>query len=108
MRPQGVALPIINCAIWLRRNDKYIEDIRIVFGPSGPVPTRASAVEEVFKGKLFEKETIHSAMNVMRNTVKFRTSNLRASALYRYDLAENLLKSVLFTAWTRATIDNGG
>ena len=57
MRPQGVALPIINCATWLRRNDIYVEDIRIVFGPSGPLPSRAYAVEEVFRGKLFNKET---------------------------------------------------
>jgi len=108
MRPQGVALPIINCSIWLRRKDKHIADIRIAFGPSGPVPTRALAVEEDLRGKLFNEETIHSAKNVSRNTVRFRTSKLRASAEYRYELAENLLESVLLTAWTRATIDNGG
>lgn len=108
MRPQGVALPIINCAIWLRRKDKNIADIRIAFGPSGPVPTRALAVEDDLRGKLFDEETIHSAKNVLRNTVRFRTSKLRASAEYRFELAENLLESVLLTAWTRATTDNGG
>ena len=51
MRPQGVALPILNNAVWLRRKGDMIEDIRIAFGPSGPVPTRAFLVEEIIKRK---------------------------------------------------------
>src|SRR5258706_6200436 len=29
MRPQGVALPILNCAVWLERENDVIKDIRI-------------------------------------------------------------------------------
>ncbi|MBI1855687.1 MAG: FAD binding domain-containing protein, partial [Chloroflexi bacterium] len=32
MRPQGVALPILNCAVWLEREDNAIKDIRIAVG----------------------------------------------------------------------------
>ncbi|RPI93113.1 MAG: hypothetical protein EHM40_10900, partial [Chloroflexi bacterium] len=38
MRPQGVALPIINLAIWLERADAVISQIRIAVGPGGPTP----------------------------------------------------------------------
>ncbi len=41
MRPQGVALPIINLAVWLTREQNQIADIRIAVGPGGPKPWRA-------------------------------------------------------------------
>ncbi len=101
MRPQGVALPILNNAIWLKRIDNMIEDIRIVFGPSGPVPTRAEKVEEVLKGNSLEQSVINLAKKTLRESVKFRTSKMRATAAYRYELADLLLERVLKKAWAR-------
>lgn len=102
MRPQGVALPILNNAVWLRRNGDMVEDIRIVFGPSGPVPTRALLVEEVFRGNKFTEDTISRAKATILETVKFRTSKMRATAEYRYHLAQALLEKVVRKAWNRA------
>lgn len=101
MRPQGVALPILNNAIWLKRNRNIIEDIRIVFGPSGPVPTRAEKVEDVLKGHVPEQRIIELAKKTLRESVKFRTSKMRATAAYRYELADLLLERVLKKAWER-------
>src|SRR5512147_1823269 len=42
MRPQGVALPIINVAIWLERTNDVISRIRIAVGPGGPTPWRGT------------------------------------------------------------------
>src|SRR5512147_1838183 len=42
MRPQGVALPIINVAVWLARVNETINDIHIAVGPGGPTPWRAT------------------------------------------------------------------
>src|SRR6185295_1852421 len=42
MRPQGVALPIINIAVWVEREQDMLKDIRIAVGPGGPIPWRAS------------------------------------------------------------------
>jgi carbon-monoxide dehydrogenase medium subunit len=102
MRPQGVALPILNHAVWLRRKDDVIEDIRISFGPSGPVPTRAMLVEEIFRGNKLTAETILRAKETILETVKFRTSRMRATAEYRYHLAQALLEKVVKIAWNRA------
>ena len=102
MRPQGVALPILNHAVWLRRKDDVMEDIRISFGPSGPVPTRAMLVEEVFRGNKLTAETILRAKETVQETVKFRTSRMRATAEYRYHLAQALLEKVVKIAWNRA------
>src|SRR5512134_3227303 len=38
MRPQGVALPIINLAIWLERTADVLSQVRIAVGPGGPTP----------------------------------------------------------------------
>jgi CO/xanthine dehydrogenase FAD-binding subunit len=40
MRPQGVALPVLNLAVWLQREGKHIQAIRIAVGPAGPIPQR--------------------------------------------------------------------
>ncbi len=44
MRPQGVAIAILNMACWLRCTpDSIIDDIRLAIGPAGPRPMRARA-----------------------------------------------------------------
>lgn len=106
MRPQGVALPILNHGVWIKRDENRVEDIRIVFGPSGPVPSRAAAVEAVFRGKDFNSELLETAKMVIRETVKFRTSKMRATAAYRYELADLLLDRVVNTAWQRSWEDS--
>ncbi|PKO06804.1 MAG: hypothetical protein CVU41_04065 [Chloroflexi bacterium HGW-Chloroflexi-3] len=102
MRPQGVALPILNIAVWLRRKGDVIDDIRIAFGPSGPVPTRALKVEEVIRGKKLTDVTISRAKETILESMKFRTSKKRATAEYRYLLAQALLEKVVSKAWNRA------
>ena len=101
MRPQGVALPILNCAVWIKRDHEFVQDIRIVFGPSGPVPTRAIGVEIELRNKQFSRENLDNATNAILSTVKFRTSQRRATAEYRYEIAKDLLKQVVNLAWER-------
>ena len=102
MRPQGVALPIINMAVWIERNADLIRDIRIAIGPSGPTPKRALAVEEFLKGKSPSEQNLSQAQGVLNETVKFRTSARRATSEYRYILGGYLLVDVVCKAWKRA------
>lgn len=102
MRPQGVALPILNLAIWIKREHDLMNDVRIVFGPSGPTPSRASMVENVFRGKFWSPALVQDGINAIRETVKFRTSKNRATAEYRYQVARHLFLQTLNAAWERA------
>jgi xanthine dehydrogenase FAD-binding subunit len=102
MRPQGVALPIINMAIWLDRAGDLIKDIRIAIGPSGPTPKRAHDVERFLIGKSPCEANLLQAQAVLNETVKFRTSARRATAEYRYVLGGYLLVDVICKAWKRA------
>lgn len=105
MRPQGVALPILNCAVWLARANDAIEDIRIALGPAAAIPFRATQAEEVLRGKSLTEKTFESALEALLAQAQFRTSPRRASAEYRQHLIVTLFKGVLSTAWQRAEQD---
>ncbi len=102
MRPQGVALPIINLAVWLERDGERIKSIRIAAGPSGPVPQRASALEACLIGEKYSPEALEKAKKLVDTSLRFRTSPQRATAAYRYHLCKVLLEDVTGKAWERA------
>jgi len=102
MRPQGVALPIINNSVWLERDGDAIKQIRIAVGPGGGVPFRARRAEAFLGGKPYSDKTYKAALEALIEEVKFRTSKMRATSEYRYHLVKGLVKDTLETAWERA------
>ena len=70
MRPQGVALPIINLAIWLERRENIFTQIRIAVGPGGPTPWSGTAAEKVLIDKSFDTETFNAAAEALLAQVK--------------------------------------
>jgi CO/xanthine dehydrogenase FAD-binding subunit len=102
MRPQGVALSIINMAIWLEVQDKLISRSRLAVGPAGPVPRQAENVDAYLAGRELNAETLDQAKCILHDCIQFRSSPLRATSGYRDHLAGVLLESVLSTAYHRA------
>jgi xanthine dehydrogenase FAD-binding subunit len=102
MRPQGVALPIINLAILLERRDDVIRQIRIGVGPGGATPWRAIEAEKTLIDNSMNDEIFNAALETLLADVGFRSSARRASADYRRHLVASLFKDVLETAWERA------
>ncbi|MEO7839505.1 MAG: FAD binding domain-containing protein [Anaerolineales bacterium] len=102
MRPQGVALPILNCAVWLERETDIVKDIRIAVGPGGGTPFRATQAEDTLRGQSLNDTTFQSAAELLLAQAQFRTSARRASADYRQHIIAGLFKEVLETAWSRA------
>jgi carbon-monoxide dehydrogenase medium subunit len=103
MRPQGVALPIINLAIWLERADDVISQIRIAVGPGGPTPWSGTEAEQALLGQPLNGETFHAALEALLAQVGFRSSARRASADYRRHIVAGLFKDVIETVWQRAS-----
>ena len=99
MRPQGVALPIINLAVWLMREKNSVADIHIAVGPGGPKPWRALESESYLRGRLMSAETVSSALEILLQAVQFRTSPHRASSEYRRHLVKSLFTDTVQTAW---------
>ena len=102
MRPQGVALPILNCAVWLERENDLIKDIRIAVGPGSGTPFRATQAEDTLRGKSFNAESIESATEALLTQAHFRTSARRASSDYRQHIVSSLFKDTIESAWGRA------
>lgn len=107
MRPQGVALPILNLAVWLARAGDRIIDVRLVAGPAGPVPRRAAAVEDALRDAVYNSQALGQACQIWQETVTFRSSPRRASAEYRRYLSGLLLEEGLERAWQRAALFSG-
>jgi carbon-monoxide dehydrogenase medium subunit len=104
MRPQGVAIAILNMAAWLQLDAaRRINDLHIACGPAGPLPFRAYQTEDVFKGKVFEEDTFNQACRVLDQEVSLRTSRHRATQEYRHQLLPVLLREVLETAIARCS-----
>lgn len=102
MRPQGVALPILNCAVWLEREKDIVKDIHIAVGPGGGTPFRATEAEDTLRGQSFNESTFESALVALLGQAQFRNSARRASSDYRKHIIGGLFSDTLEAAWKRA------
>ncbi len=101
MRPQGVALPIINLAVWLERRDACIQLVRVAVGPGSSTPFRARAAEVALRDKAPDAVATDAAVDALLGEVKFRSSPRRAGAEYRRLLVGSLFRDTLAAAWQR-------
>ena len=95
MRPQGVAIAILNLALWVEVSGKIIEDIRIAVGPSGPVPQREFLAEDYLRGLVLTAENIKAAHQAILDESTFRTSKYRSTKEYREKMVGVLLEDAL-------------
>jgi len=104
MRPQGVALPVLGCAVWVRLDEsgENYQDARICLAPVGPVPQRASAVEQAIIGHPTNESTVEQAIEAALTAIQLRTSKYRATADYRREMIAVLLRRSLPLAANRA------
>jgi CO/xanthine dehydrogenase FAD-binding subunit len=99
MRPQGVALPIVNLAVWLECQDETVAAARVAVGPGGPKPWRANAAEQLLAGSRRSGEAVDAALNALLAEVGFRSSRRRATAEYRRHLVKGLFAETVGAAW---------
>jgi xanthine dehydrogenase FAD-binding subunit len=104
MRPQGVALPILGCAVWVKldENGQIFEQAHVSIAPIGPKPARASEIEAALIGKLATHDTIEAVAAFAQTALHPRTSKYRATADYRQAMIGVLLRRTLTLAIERA------
>jgi carbon-monoxide dehydrogenase medium subunit len=104
MRPQGVALPVLGCAVWVKLDEsgEYYRDARVCIGPVATTPVRATAVELALRDQPVHDDTVSSITKVAHETLHPRTSKYRATAEYRDYMIEVLLQQALPLAVKRA------
>lgn len=102
MRPQGVAIAILNMGVWLERAGDCIAAVRLAVGPAGPRPFRAREAEAVLMGSPCDQGNLDRAVDALLSEASFRTSPHRSTAEYRRHLAAVLLSETLQKAWERS------
>ncbi|HET7011690.1 MAG TPA: FAD binding domain-containing protein [Anaerolineales bacterium] len=103
MRPQGVAIAILNMACWLRVDRAgRVEAIRLALGPAGPTPLRARRTEKILLGSVPEPDLLASAARCLIDEATLRSSAHRATREYRQHLADGLLQKTVQLAYRRA------
>jgi carbon-monoxide dehydrogenase medium subunit len=103
MRPQGVAIAILNMACWLQLSpDGVITAVRISCGPAGPTPLRSNGAEAALLDRTLATIDWHKVGAALLQDVTFRTSPHRATIDYRKHLAVIVLRRVVIEAYQRA------
>jgi len=104
MRPQGVALPVLGCAVWVRLTEdgSRYDAARICLAPIGATPGRAAEVEAALLSQPADEDTLETAVQVALETLHPRTSKYRATGEYRQEMIAVLLRRTLPLAVHRA------
>ncbi len=94
-------------AFWMKLDAGRIDDIRIAYGGVGPNIIRLRRCEEFLRGNPFTHETMRQAGKLARTEIN-PISDVRGSAEYRAQLAENMMRKFWFdVAGTDGTDGNG-
>ena len=105
MRPQGVAIAILNMGARLKVDEAgIIQEARLAIGPAGPIPFRAKATEQAIIGSGLDEASRSKALEALSDEVSLRTSAHRATKEYRGHLLESLLRQTLERAVPRVEL----
>jgi xanthine dehydrogenase small subunit len=83
-----------------------IEDIRIAYGGVGPVIVRLRETEAFLRGQPFLHDTLARAGGIARAEIR-PISDVRGTAAYRAQLAENILRKLFFDVTGWANLERG-
>lgn len=109
MRPQGVAIAILNMSVWLQlEHGQVVRRARIALGPGGPVPFRAREAESLLEGKRLDAFPESEITKAILAEARLRTSPHRATEAYRRHLVPVLLRRTLTRAAARGASHQDG
>ncbi len=92
-------------AIWMRVGDGVIEDVRIACGGVAATVVRLPGAEAVLHGQVMSEELFRRAGIAARAEIR-PLSDVRGSAEYRLQLAENLLHKFYWDAGSRELVQS--
>jgi carbon-monoxide dehydrogenase medium subunit len=90
----------VNVAVMLRLEGEVVGDCRIALGAVAPTPIRVHRAEKALAGKELTDETLKTAARIASESIKPIT-DIRATADYRKQASETLLRDALMTAKKR-------
>lgn len=83
MKRKALTLPMLNCAVVIRKIGMTFERVAIALGPVAPTPLRMKRAEESLNGKPITRDLIIRAAQIASEDASPRDSVLRGSGSYR-------------------------
>lgn len=87
---RGTSCSVTSVAVWLVKDKKTIQDVRIALGGVAPRPIRAKATEKAFTGAPLDEQTIDRVAEGVKKEISPIT-DVRGSAEYRREVSVRLL-----------------
>lgn len=102
-RRKAMTLAVVNAAarVSLAADARGIENVRIAMGAVAPVPMRAEKAEGILRGREPSEASFERAAELAAEEIA-PIGDLRASAAYRRQVTQVLVKRSLIQAWQRA------
>lgn len=98
---KALALPQLNCAVWMSQTGNQCTGIRIALGPVAESPFRARQAEAFLLGKPLSLENLAACAAVAREEAQPRDSVLRGSGRYRKQIVAVIVRETLEQAANR-------
>jgi len=108
MRRRALTLPMLGCAVRLRRGGGAVSEARIVVGPVAAVPLRMKRAEELLCQGAYDAGRVELAAEAAAAASAPRDSVYRGPAEYRKDMVKVMVERTIQTAWSRLTAGRGG
>lgn len=107
MRRKALTLPVLGCAVRLRRQDGAVSEARIVLGPVAAVPLRVREAEKVLCQGAYEATRVALAAEAAAAAASPRDSVFRGSGAYRKAMVRVMVERTIQTAWSRLPTQGG-
>jgi carbon-monoxide dehydrogenase medium subunit len=102
MRRKALTLPVLNCAVWLRRQGDRLAEARIALGPVAARPLRMPEAEAHLCGGSLNEARIRESAAISAAAAAPRDSVFRGSAAYRKEMTEVMVLEAIQTALSRS------
>lgn len=107
MRRQAMTLPVLACAVWLRRQGERVGEARIVLGPVAAVPLRVKEAEKVLCQGSYDDQRVEAAAEAAYAAASPRDSVFRGSGAYRKEMVRVIVRRSIQDAWSRLPTEGG-
>jgi len=102
----ALALPVLNCAVWIRKKEDKFSEVKIALGPVAPIPIRVKRAEESLKGEKISLKNIEIAAEIAAEIASPRNSQFRGSGAYRKEMVKVIVVDAFKTALYRLNVED--
>lgn len=105
MKRKALTLPMLNCAVVVRKIGMKFDRVAIALGPVAPVPLRMRRAEGILKGKHINSAIIAEAAQIASEDASPRDSVFRGSGSYRKSMTKVIVADAIKAALSQLNVE---